>query len=1228
MNLFKTSLLLVIACFLASTSLFAQDKTENKQSEQMPAGYQVNYKIDNIGYWRKMAALGLVPVSPDVNPPQAVFTSSKIIAKGVRTADSPDVPVTGLTSTQSENSIFVNPNDRKNVLNSNNSTQYPNASSIYGANDFYSFNEGSAWEGEVEGPNGNNSGDPTTAINVNGRYFIGYINSAGGQSVSYSDDQGATWTKKDIANSGGGFNDLLDKNHMWIDNSPTSPYNGYLYDAWTNFEAGGSSNNDIEIMRSIDAGLNWTNKTDVSTAVNAGSHCQGVNLHTGPNGEVYAAFSVYDGGSLLHENAIGLARSLDGGATWLPSTRIINNINGIRNVPSSVFKKNMRVNSFPSMTVDISAGPNSGNIYIIWPNIGYPGINTGTGIDVYMIKSSDQGLTWSTPVKVNQDPFGLGKQHYLCWITCDPSSGDIAAIFYDDRNVSPTQCETYVAVSRDGGSTFEDFKVSDVAFTPTPIPGLATGYFGDYLSITANGGMVYPCWTDNRSGHAMTYVSPIELIIYKPNVAYDSHIIDDAATGNGNGNLDFGENVDLTLALTNSGNLATTGVQATISTDSPYITLTDSTENYGDFGIGETKSITDAFAFTANQNTPGGTQIIFTIKAVDANDSVFLSNFVVTTHGPALQIGTLTVSDPLGNNNGRLDPGETAEIHIQTTNTGDFVAGQVLSQVTSSNPFVTINNASFNLGSLTPGQSAEAIFNVTVNSSAAIGTAVKFHNLANSGYLDVSKDFVAKIGLIVEDWETGTFTKFPWVAGGDSAWVIDNVVKQEGSFSSRSGGIGDSQSSTLSVPYNVMYDDSISFFRKVSSELQDKLKFYIDDYMVAQWAGNRDWARYAYPVTLGPHTFKWEYVKNATASVGQDCSWVDFIVFPPEFRTSISAGNDASICQGSAFQPSGLAMNYQSLAWTTSGTGTFDDATILSPVYTPGASDIAAGTVVLTLTATGISPGEVVTDDINLTINAPATASAGPDAAICSGNTFAVTGASATNYAGYSWATSGDGSFNDAALLMPVYTPGPADLLAGSAKLLFTVVTGNTCPAVTDSAALTVHPLPVVKLANDTSICANHTLVINGTTANAAAYLWSPGGQTSASISIDSTGVGLGSRTYTLSVTDQFGCTGNGSRKITFQDCSGIEDKVGQVSFSLFPNPSDGHFSIVLNSRSKETVNIQIVNEANQAIYSVNRLNVNGTFTKQIDLSSQASGAYMLLITNRDASLSRKLIIR
>jgi hypothetical protein len=491
-------LLLLAAMIIQGSYVFSQSAV--KHDRQAELAKQVNTRVDNNGYWKKMAALGLAKLNPITPVKPAVYVGSEIRAFSVLTDDSPDVPVAGNNSTQSENSVFVDPANNQIVVNSNNSTPNP-VSGIYGANSTESYDGGLSWDGSVEGAGGSNSGDPVALVGMDGAYYIGAISNPGGQQVSKSTNSGATYTVYNVANAGGG---LLDKNHLWIDNCPTSPYSNNLYDAWTDF--GGSANNNIGFSRSTNGGVNWSSQVNVSGAVNAGSHCQGVNINSGPNGEVYVIWAIYDNWP-TDETAIGMARSFNGGAAFEPATRIINNIRGIRNTG---VEKNMRNNSFPSMAVDISGGEYDGNIYIVWSNVGVPGINTGNDVDVYLVRSEDLGVTWSTPVKVNQDPSGQGHKHYFPWITCDPENGILSLVFYDDRNVGGSQCEVYCANSNDGGETWEDFKVSDVAFTPSPIPGLADGYMGDYLGINARGGWVYPAWADNRTGSVMTFVSPYE----------------------------------------------------------------------------------------------------------------------------------------------------------------------------------------------------------------------------------------------------------------------------------------------------------------------------------------------------------------------------------------------------------------------------------------------------------------------------------------------------------------------------------------------------------------------------------------------------------------------------------------------------------------------------------------------------------------------------------------------
>jgi PKD repeat protein len=489
-------LCLIALLFTFSAGFAQQDK---KNVTKKGVNDQFDPRVDNMGYWMKKAAQGLIPYNPNIPIPPAIYRGSMISAPGVKSLVSTDVPVTNLTNvTESENSVFIDPNNADFLLNSNNSTSWTGTAfgELYGASYFQSSNAGIGWVGSPLAAGGINSGDPTTAISLTGRQYINFIDDPGGQGVAYSDN-GTSWTTATIAPNPGS---LADKNHMWIDNSLSSIYKGNLYTAWTDF--GGSYDYDVVISRSTNNGVTWSTRVPISGNIASFNH--GVNLQTGPAGQVYAVWATYPTSGLT-EDGIGFNKSLDGGATFGTATKIISNIKGIR---GTGVLKNMRVNSFPVMAVDISGGPNNGNIFVVWSNIGVPGINTGTNKSIYIIRSTDGGTTWSTPVRINKGPFLDGKEAYSPWISCDAVTGNLSVVFYDDRNVSSTQCETFAAYSYNAGNTWTDFVVSDVAFTPVAIPGLASGYMGDYLGITSRNSKVYPCWTDNRGGIYMTYVSP------------------------------------------------------------------------------------------------------------------------------------------------------------------------------------------------------------------------------------------------------------------------------------------------------------------------------------------------------------------------------------------------------------------------------------------------------------------------------------------------------------------------------------------------------------------------------------------------------------------------------------------------------------------------------------------------------------------------------------------------
>ncbi len=487
---------------------------------------EIDYRIWSISYWQDLAERGLIDVAPDVAFEPAIERPANELDEFV---DSPDVCTTGtLPSHQSENSIFVDPNDPDLVLNSNNSSDWP-LGQFYGVSSLPSFDGGLTWGGTIDGWGG---GDPAAAIDNDGIWYLGHIgsnNSGNANGCTVSTDQGQTYTTYEAGSSGGAF---LDKNHLWVDNTG-GPYDGRVYAAWTPF--GGTNDSEIEVTWSGDNGQTWNNRQVVSLGSNAGYLCQGVNLDVGPNGEVYAIWTVYETG--LTEYAIGFAKSLDGGVTWETAYRIIENTYGIRSYTG--MDQNHRKNSFPVMTVDVSGGPNNGNIYVAWTNVGVPGINSGPDVASWLIKSTDGGTTWSDPVRIQTDDPNAGNQHYFIWIHCDPVTGTLNGIWYDNRDTTGGAVETWIGYSFDAGDTWENYRSSDVAFTPAPIPGFATGYFGDYLGIYSYEGTVYPCWTDNRDGVARTYVSPFQTEVLPATVSLDTYFTEPIIVPNSGGVIEY-----------------------------------------------------------------------------------------------------------------------------------------------------------------------------------------------------------------------------------------------------------------------------------------------------------------------------------------------------------------------------------------------------------------------------------------------------------------------------------------------------------------------------------------------------------------------------------------------------------------------------------------------------------------------------------------------------------------
>lgn len=380
----------------------------------------------------------------------------------------------------------------------------------------------------------------------------------------------------------------------------------------------------------------------------------------------------------------------------------------------------------------------------------------------------------------------------------------------------------------------------------------------------------------NKNRHLGTIV----VISNQPYIVFDSYEINDTA-GNNNSEPDFGESISLNMTLSNLGNQPSTGVSAIISTDDDYVTITDDSANFGDFAPQQLVTVNDAFSMDIAELIPDQHLVQFTLEVTGSADEIWTSTFQLILNAPEIAADNMFVNDSSGNNNGILDPGETATIIINVENIGHALSPDAMAGIVSNNPLVTFDNSVANLGQINAQGSANATYGVTADAALEIGTLVEFNLVVFAGQYTMEKTFTHQIGLIAENFETADFSAFPWEFTGHADWTISDGA-YEGSFCAMSGQIDHNQNSGLSLEIDVVSPGELSFYRTVSSEENyDYLKFFVDGTLMAEWSGEVAWDQETYQLEAGNHLLEWKYVKDQGVASGTDCARIDYIIFPP-----------------------------------------------------------------------------------------------------------------------------------------------------------------------------------------------------------------------------------------------------------------------------------------------------------------------------------------------------------
>ena len=397
------------------------------------------------------------------------------------------------------------------------------------------FYEDSAWQS-----------DPTLSVDRFGNFymcvldFVNSSNSASSITFYNSFDKGVSW------NGPFGFatglpNVFEDKQFITLDRT-SGAYDGSLYCSWTRFD----NPDRIMLIRSTDSGQTFSDTVLIGptqTSTGCGASIIDAGQFSIPvvnkNGNVHVFWQGFDldsGFTCTGSYAIKHSRSTNGGVAFTQLDTLLR--------VSGYMSSNGGANTYsqPVADADITSGPYVGNLYVTFANRGAEDVSGRSDID--FMRSTDDGLTWSNRITINDDG-NPNSNAFHPWLIVN-EEGVIVTVFYDERLDFPsfTDFNLWAAYSFDGGQTFTtnhrissassplaanrvspqtlpyevnpDGTISPLRVSPISVANPAAGLIGEYIGVTAYYDKMVAVWTDTRHGNQEAYSARWYLPLLEP----------------------------------------------------------------------------------------------------------------------------------------------------------------------------------------------------------------------------------------------------------------------------------------------------------------------------------------------------------------------------------------------------------------------------------------------------------------------------------------------------------------------------------------------------------------------------------------------------------------------------------------------------------------------------------------------------------------------------------------
>ena len=447
-----------------------------------------------------------------------------------------------------------------------------------------------------------------------------------------------------------------------------------------------------------------------------------------------------------------------------------------------------------------------------------------------------------------------------------------------------------------GDGSILPYRVEPTEQTVSHLPTLPIGM--DFYTVTAEpgsyvgiskDGVLYGAGMIDESGTTDIAITPItsggdaKIVVTHPQhvpyiatvpaaamtgayVALDTYNMINAEQAN------YGETIDMNISVKNVGADASGDITATLTSECEYVEILAGEGSLSGLAPEETGTM-EGFQFSVAENVPDKTKAQFDLTVTDGTD-VWEAHFNITLHAPVLTL------ESVAQNEEHSGVGALTFV-FKNTGSAPFYGGTL--EINSCSPDLTFEPSIITTDETVNGdETIELLSNYTVAEGVAPASSFEVNYVFTTGEFEINDIFVLTYEVIIHNFESG-FGEGWSFSPTNNAWIIvDGGVKGEKCAQSANNGINNSDySMTLTV--DVFAAGDMTFMFKVSSEsTYDKFFFYMDNQSMISggYSGEVAWTQYTQPVTVGQHTFKWEYHKDSSVSSGSDCVQVDEITFP------------------------------------------------------------------------------------------------------------------------------------------------------------------------------------------------------------------------------------------------------------------------------------------------------------------------------------------------------------